>query len=142
MLCFIIASTVCLYAPKNSAAAVSSGTQTTDIKNILLKDYESRDKNLTAINWTILYSQITGVANATFTNVLDAAKETRTSADFRSNENKQTGGKLITLEFGTDNAGDSMVWNAMYLSTNKGGEPILTLWLPVRRIQHSGIITL
>ena len=129
MLCFIIASTVCLYAPRNSADAVSSETQTTDIKNILLKDYESRDKKFNGNQLDILYSQITGIANATYADVVTAAGAIKTSADFRDTNNTQTGGKLITLDFGTDNADNSLEWNAMYLSTNRAGEPILTLWL-------------
>ena len=44
MLCLIIASMVCLYVPRNSAEAIASGAQTTDIGNILLNNYESRDK--------------------------------------------------------------------------------------------------
>ncbi|MDE5617169.1 MAG: hypothetical protein K2I78_05205, partial [Clostridia bacterium] len=69
-----------------------------------------------------LYSQITGIENATYKNVLDAAQATKTSADFRSSENTQTGGKLITFTM------LGMDWNAVYLSKNNSGEPILTVW--------------
>ena len=70
-----------------------------------------------------LYAQITGKENATYNDVVDAAKKIKTSADFRSTSNIQTGGKLITFTI------LDMVWNAMYLSTNKLGEPILSVWL-------------
>ncbi|MDE7337561.1 MAG: hypothetical protein K2N32_05535, partial [Clostridia bacterium] len=73
-----------------------------------------------------LYAQITGKENATYKDVEDAAKEIKTSEDFQSTSNTQTKGALITLTI------DNMVWNAVYLSTNKseyGEDPILTLWL-------------
>ena len=73
MLCLIIASMVCLYIPKNSADAVASGAGTTDIGDILLNNYESRDKKFNGNQLDILYAQITGKANATYADVVAAA---------------------------------------------------------------------
>ncbi len=129
MLCLIIASMVCLYVPRNSADAMASGAQTTNIGDILLDNYESKHKKFNGNQLDKLYAQITGIANATYADVVSAASAIKTSADFRDPNNTQTGGKLITLDFGTDNADNSLEWNAMYLSTNRAGEPILTLWL-------------
>ena len=142
MLCLIAASMACLYAPRNSADAVSSGAQTTGIGNILLNNYESKDKKFNGDQLDKLYAQITGIANATYADVVTAAGAIKTSADFRDTNNTQTGGKLITLDFGTDNADNSLEWNAMYLSTNRAGEPILTCGLQVRQKRQNGIIML
>ncbi len=125
LLCIFSASALVLLMPLNSGVALSSTAVTTDIGNILLSDYATRNDgfvfDVTKIK--TLYSQITGVANATYDDVIAAAIATKSNADFTDTRNTQTGGKLITLTI------EGMIWNAVYLSTNKDSEPILTLWL-------------
>ena len=123
LVCMFSAGVFTLFAPTENADAISSSAQTTNIGDILLNNYESKDKKFDGEQLSKLYAQITGLSNATYTEVIKAAKETKTSAFFRDTDNTQTGGKLITLTI------DGMIWNAVYLSTNKVGEPILTLWL-------------
>ncbi|MDE5616539.1 MAG: hypothetical protein K2I78_01975, partial [Clostridia bacterium] len=124
ILCLCVASVLSMFALDRKAEAVSSGVTTTNIGELLVDNYATRADKMVfnGSNLELLYKQMTGIPNASYDDVVTAAKEKKTSADFRSTKNTQTGGKLITIII------DGIVWNAVYLSTNNSGEPILTLW--------------
>ncbi|MDE5990965.1 MAG: hypothetical protein K2H36_05220, partial [Clostridia bacterium] len=118
IMCLCFVSAVTFFVPQNSANAVASGANTTDIGKILIDNYENKTKKFDAEQLDKLYAQITGVPNATYSDVVEAAKETRNSEYFYTKNNN----KIITLTI------DGIEWSAMYLSTNRSEEPILTLW--------------
>ncbi|MDE5616679.1 MAG: hypothetical protein K2I78_02700, partial [Clostridia bacterium] len=122
ILCLCVASVLNMFALERKAEAVSSGAATTNIGDLLIKNYENNSKKFDRDKLDKLYAQITGIENATYANVLDAAEAIKTSENFRSSKNTQTGGKLITFTM------LGMDWNAVYLSKNNSGEPILTVW--------------
>ncbi len=124
ILCLFTTIILNTFSYERRVVAVSTGAPTTNIGDLLFSNYADRPdkKFFDGEQLDKLYAQITGKENATYKDVEDAAKEIKTSENFRSSENTQTGGKLITFTM------LGMDWNAVYLSTNRSGEPILTVW--------------
>lgn len=110
------------------AEAVKAGAQTVPIGDIVLSDYTKPrpDNNVfDGEKMNKLYARLLNNDNATYETVKSAAAGKLTAANIRANN----GNKLLTLEMGKDASGNSLVWNAVYLSTNRDGDPILTLWM-------------
>ncbi|MDE5991202.1 MAG: hypothetical protein K2H36_06450 [Clostridia bacterium] len=108
------------YSKDNVAQAIKAGATTKPVGNLLLDDYATRtDGNVfDGEKLEKLYAFLTGDSQKNkYSDVESIAPSKRTSKEFRD-EN----GGLITVTIG------NIEWNAVYLSTNKKGEPILTLW--------------
>ncbi|MDE6474164.1 MAG: hypothetical protein K2L70_03615 [Clostridia bacterium] len=125
------------YKEKADATLIADvPTSTTNLDEILLKGYEKSsgkyvfDKDI----FQSLLDQVSGISGADIT---DLNGMTKSSADFRSHT-ATTGGKDIVVTLG------GKKWLASYLSPNKNGEPILTLFLadPVEnKVPKSGFST-
>ncbi|MDE5617064.1 MAG: hypothetical protein K2I78_04670, partial [Clostridia bacterium] len=121
IMCLSCISAVSFITSSKSANAIKDLSQTTNIGNLLLDDYVTRSdgKVFNRDQLNKLYSQITGIENATYDNVKELAEGTLNSDYFRT----KNSGKDITVTL------NRMVWNVTYLSTNRQKEPIVTLWL-------------
>ncbi|MDE7336890.1 MAG: hypothetical protein K2N32_02115, partial [Clostridia bacterium] len=111
----------CGYSGDNVAQAIKAGTSTEAVGELLLSDYTKPrpDNNVfDGEKMEKLYALLTGNPNAKYSDVASAASNKRTSKNLRD----QNGGKLITVTI------DGIEWNAVYLSTNNSGDPIVTLW--------------
>ena len=110
-----------IYLGDDVAEAIKAGASTEAVGELLLSDYTKPrpDNNVfDGEKMEKLYALLTGNPNAKYSDVVTAAGSKRTSKNLRD----QNGGKLVTVTI------DGIEWNAVYLSTNKTGEPILTLW--------------
>ncbi|MDE6757644.1 MAG: hypothetical protein K2J89_00030, partial [Clostridia bacterium] len=114
ILCFL--SVISFFMPNNSADAVSDSSST---RELLLTNYATRSDGLVfdGDNLSVFYKQLTGTA--TYEKVEELASGKLNSDNFRANND----GNDITVKI------NGLVWNVMYLSTNKQGDPIVTLWL-------------
>ncbi|MDE5990138.1 MAG: hypothetical protein K2H36_00965, partial [Clostridia bacterium] len=129
-LCLFMASVLSFYLPTKTADAILSDnieTDSTNLGEMLLDGYENdttgKGKVFDGAVFWELVSQISGEKNPD-KSTLDNLTMPKTSADFRTNNNKLDNGiKDIVVQIG------GKKWIATYLSTNSKGEPILTLWL-------------
>ncbi|MDE5616568.1 MAG: hypothetical protein K2I78_02125, partial [Clostridia bacterium] len=118
ILCLCVASVISYFVPNKSADAIVDLSNTTNIGELLVDNYATRADKMVfnGSNLELLYKQMTGTA--TYEKVKELAKGTLDSNNFRTNNS----GKSITVTI------DGIVWNAVYLSTNRQGDPIITLW--------------
>ena len=119
ILCLSVASVISYFIPNKSADAISDLSNATNIGELLLNDYTTRTDNMVfnGSNLELLYKQLTGTA--TYDKVEELSEKTLNSDNFRTNND----GKDITVTI------NGLVWNATYLSRNRDGDPIVTLWL-------------
>ena len=121
ILCLSVASISMLYMPNNTANAITNiPSQSTNLGEMLLEGYENSTTGKVfngEVFWQLI-SQISGEGIAD-NNTISSLTTTKTSADFRS----QNDGQDIVVTIGEKQ------WIATYLSTNYSGDPILTLWL-------------
>ena len=119
ILCLCVASVISYFTPNNSASAISDSSSATYIGELLSNNYATREDKMlfNGVNLDILYKQLTGTA--TYEKVKELSVKTLNGDNFRTNN----GGKDITVTI------NGLVWNATYLSTNRQGDPIVTLWL-------------
>lgn len=86
--------------------------------------WDSENQEINTANLNKLYSYLTGNTSATYSDVLALANQKKTAADFRSIAvADKTASMDITVRIG------NLDWTATYLSTDKNGNAILTLWL-------------
>ncbi|MDE7079701.1 MAG: hypothetical protein K2O95_06270, partial [Clostridia bacterium] len=119
ILCLCTVSVLTCFTSSKSADAVIDLSSTTNIGELLLKNYETRNDNRVFDKDTLskLYKQMTG--EETYEKVVPLSSGTLNGDNFRS----RNGGKDITITIG------GLVWNVVYLSRNRQDEPIVTLWL-------------
>ncbi len=125
ILCLGMASVLSFFTPDKSADAIIDISLQNNIDELLISGYENESNTSKRIfdseRLTELFSRITGIQNATLSDVKNAG--TRTSAQFRGYG--MNNGKEIVVKIG------GLTWNAVYLSTNNTAsqDPILTFWL-------------
>ncbi len=119
ILCLSVASVISYFIPNKSADAISDLSTATNIGELLLNNYATRADKMVfnGSNLELLYKQLTGTA--TYDKVEELSENTLNSDNFRTNND----GKDITVTI------NGLVWNATYLSRNRDGDPIVTLWL-------------
>lgn len=83
----------------------------------------STDSGFYKNNVHLLYDTLSGEENTTYRQIEELAKNTLTSEDILKNTYNKNEGQYLTIKLG------GLVWDVVYLSTNKDDEPILTLWL-------------
>ena len=117
--CFCMASVIAVFIPNKTADAIYDLSSCTNIGELLSKDYATREDKMifNSNNLDLLYKQLTGTA--TYDKVLELSEKTLNGDNFRTNNN----GKDITVTI------NGLIWNATYLSRNRDGDPIVTLWL-------------
>ncbi|MDE5990005.1 MAG: hypothetical protein K2H36_00290, partial [Clostridia bacterium] len=118
ILCLCTVSVLTCFTSSKSADAISDLSSTTNIGELLLDNYATRADKMVfnGSNLELLYKQLTGTA--TYEKVKELAPGRLNCDNFYT----QNGNKAITVMI------DNIVWNAVYLSTNRDGDPILTLW--------------
>ncbi|MDE5756376.1 MAG: hypothetical protein K2I23_04730 [Clostridia bacterium] len=124
-MCLIVASVVVTIAPKDTAEALTNMTQTFDIGDLLVANYETKDKKFDAATVKKLYEMITGQSGATYQDVKNATGKASTSRDstFFKTTSVNTAQKDLIVTFG------GYTWSVMYLSSARNGDPIVSLWL-------------
>ncbi|MDE5616989.1 MAG: hypothetical protein K2I78_04295, partial [Clostridia bacterium] len=114
------------YLPNKTAQGFTNvaniESQSTNLGEMLLDGYENdttgKGKVFNGeIFWELIH-QISGVANPNM-DTLNVLTSVKTSKDFRTSNTT----KDVTVKI------NGKHWTATYLSTNKNGDPILTLWL-------------
>ncbi|MDE7336877.1 MAG: hypothetical protein K2N32_02050, partial [Clostridia bacterium] len=126
IMCLCIVSAMSFFMPYERAEAISDLQQVKDLGNLLVDNYEEKEKIFDGNQLSKLYSALLSEDGATYADVKSAtsgANGVKTSEDFRSkyNENKDL---VVTI--------GGLTWNVMYLSNTKAdgtGDPIVTLWL-------------
>ncbi|MDE5990092.1 MAG: hypothetical protein K2H36_00730, partial [Clostridia bacterium] len=112
--------------PYKRTEAISDQQQVKDLGNLLVDNYEEKEKIFDGNQLSKLYSALLSEDGATYADVKSATSGTngvKTSDDFRSEYNE---GKDLIVKIG------DWAWNVMYLSNTKAdgtGDPIVTLWL-------------
>ena len=121
ILCLCVASIISYFMPNKSVEAIADLSDATNIGELLLNDYTTRADKMVfnGSNLELLYKQLTGTA--TYDKVVELSENTLNSDNFRTNND----GKDITVTI------NGLVWNATYLSRNRDGDPIVTLWLRI-----------
>ncbi|MDE5990675.1 MAG: hypothetical protein K2H36_03710, partial [Clostridia bacterium] len=120
--CLCIVSAMSFFMPYKRTEAISDLQQVKDLGNLLVDNYEGKEKIFDGNQLSKLYSALLSEDGATYADVKSAtsgANGVKTSEDFRSEYND---GKDLVVTIG------GIEWSAMYLSTNRSGDPILTLW--------------
>ncbi|MDE7336860.1 MAG: hypothetical protein K2N32_01965, partial [Clostridia bacterium] len=119
ILCLCLASVMNMFVSERKANALIAGASTTNIGELLLDNYATRADKMVfnGDNLSILYQKLTRTAN--YEEFKKIAADTLNSDDFRTNND----GQDVTVQI------NELLWNVAYLSTNRQGDPIVTLWL-------------
>ena len=88
---------------------------------IPLGKIQNDDDSFNIIQIQKLMEHLTGITGATYKDLLKSASERKTSEDLRKLSINNNSELVITIA--------GLTWNIVYLSVNKQGEPIITLWL-------------
>lgn len=95
--------------------------------------WDEDNNKIDSNNFEELMQYIMGSETYTYNGILNTAKATKNSSNFRSNTiNGKTSSQDIVVTLG------GLEWTVTYLSTSTYGEPILTLWLNDSSLLNNG----
>ena len=118
ILCLSVASNI-LFAQNKFNNAVADITSITHVDEILIRGYENESANSKRVfekkNITKLFEKLSGITNAKASDLRGLLKN--------SDQINNGSSTKLTITI------NGKPWYAMYLSSNRNGDPILTLWL-------------